>query len=98
MPKYIPKQLPGMGGHSQFAKKLDHGPEIAQIGSAANRHIEILNLDVQNAALIYGHILKGPCQSSVQNICHARVATHNSLESWIMALKLLKSEALPSDT
>ena len=45
--------------HSQFAKKLDYGPEIAQVGSAANRHIETTDLDGQSATLMYGHFLKG---------------------------------------
>ena len=35
MTKFSSKQLPSMGGHSQFARKLDYGLEIAQVGSVA---------------------------------------------------------------
>ena len=45
-----------MGGHSQFARKLDYGLEIAQVGSVANQHIETTDLDGQSATLMYGHI------------------------------------------
>ena len=59
MSKFSSKQPPGTGNHSQFARKLDCGPEITQVGSDANRHIETTDLDGQSATLIYEHILNG---------------------------------------